>query len=96
MLTELFTDSQSLLIPARESDIEDALNHLKIAPLLNGFRGKPTVNMNAIVASVMAVQNYVMKNVGAVQEVEINPLLCTPDNAIAADALIAIGDRYDE
>ncbi len=95
VLTELLTDSQSLLVPATETDIENALKTLKIAAQLKGFRGKPPANMNAIVTAVMAVQDYVIKNAGSVQEVEINPLLCTPDQAIAADALIAIGDRND-
>ncbi|KAB7616022.1 acetate--CoA ligase family protein [Amylibacter sp. SFDW26] len=95
VLTELLTDSQSLLIPVNETDIENALQQLKISALLNGFRGKPAANMNAIVAAVMAVQDYVIKNAGTVQEVEINPLLCTSDHAIAADALIAIGDKND-
>ncbi len=95
VLTELLTDSQSLLVPAREAEIEGALNQLKVAAQLNGFRGKPPANMNAIVATVMAVQDYVIKNAGSVKEIEINPLLCTPERAIAVDALIAIGDKDD-
>jgi acetyl-CoA synthetase len=44
--------------------------------------------MDAIVAAVEAVQAYVMQNADTLGEVEINPLLCTPDKAVAVDALI--------
>jgi hypothetical protein len=40
----------------------------------------------------MAVQRYVIENAGRIEEVEINPLLCTPQTAIAADALIRSGE----
>jgi len=35
-----------------------------------------------------AVQAYVLANADQVEEVEINPLICTQQTAIAADALI--------
>jgi succinyl-CoA synthetase beta subunit len=32
---------------------------------------------------------------GALEEIEINPLMCGPSGAIAADALIRMGDDND-
>ncbi len=87
-LTELLEDSVSLLLPVRESDVEQALTQLKVAKLLDGFRGKPPASKPAIVASVMAVQAYVMDHFETLSEVEINPLICTPTRAVAVDALI--------
>ncbi|MCP5072536.1 MAG: acetate--CoA ligase family protein [Rhodobacteraceae bacterium] len=87
-LTELLTDSQSLLIPARDEDIAGALKSMRISKLLDGYRGKPRANSDAIVAAVRALQNYVLANAEVLEEVEINPLLCCPDRAVAADALL--------
>ncbi len=95
VLTELLCDSVSLLIPSTETQIESALQELRIAKLMNGFRGQPSASIKSIVDTVMAVQSYVQANAGRVSEIEINPLLCTPKGAIAADALIQIGDRDD-
>jgi succinyl-CoA synthetase beta subunit len=95
VITELLTDSVSLLIPSTAAQIETALDKLRIAKLLNGFRGQPAADIKSIVACIMAVQSYVQENAGRVLEIEINPLLCTPKGAIAADALIQIGDRDD-
>ena len=90
VLTELLQDTVSLLVPAREADVKQALLRLKCYKLLTGFRGKPAANVDALVASVMAVQAYVVAHADAISEVEINPMMCTPTAAIAADALITI------
>ena len=42
--------------------------------------------------AIVAVQNYVIAHHGQVQEIEINPLICTHTRAIAVDALIVQGD----
>lgn len=92
VLTELHRDTVHLLLPASDRDIEVALNSLRIAPLLHGYRGRPAAHMPAIVAAVRAVQDTVVALHGRVDEVEINPLICTPETAVAADALITIGE----
>lgn len=91
-LTEIMQDSISLLLPVREEEVLAALDALRIAPLLAGYRGRPGADRRAIVSAVMAVQDYVVAHVARVQEVEINPLICTPEWAVAADALIRIGE----
>jgi acetyl-CoA synthetase len=91
-LTELLRDQTSLLLPASAADIRAALLRLRIAPLLNGYRGKPGADIDAIVAAVLAVQAYVAAHPGRIAEVEINPLLCAPDRAVAVDALVRKGE----
>ena len=88
VLTEILRDTTSLLLPASNDDIRTALGKLNIAPLLAGYRGKSAADMDAIIAAVETVQAYVLANTDTVSEVEINPLLCTPDRAVAVDALI--------
>ncbi len=88
--TELMQDSASLLIPASRSAVRAALLGLRMAPLLTGYRGRPAADLDAILDAVEALQSYVAAARPA--EVEINPLLCCPDRAVAADALIRPGD----
>ena len=88
VMTELLADSVSLLVPADQASVEDALGRLKIAPLLAGYRGKPAADKAAIVGAIMAVQDYVVDHADLLDEIEINPLLCCPDRAVAADALL--------
>ncbi len=88
ILTEVIRDTTSMLLPVKAVDIEAALNRLNCAPLLHGYRGKPAADVTAITSAILAVQSYVLANVEAVNEVEFNPLLRTPDRAVAVDAFI--------
>lgn len=90
VLTEMLADTVSLLVPSDESAVKRALTQLKCAPLLSGYRGKPAADLNSIVGAVMAAQSYVIAQADVISEVEINPLICTPTRAVAADALIRI------
>ncbi len=88
--TELLDDTTHLLLPVTSPQIDAALNTLRIAPRIGGYRGAPPADRSAIVSAVLAVQDYVMAHAERVFEVEINPLLCTPNRAVAADALIRL------
>lgn len=87
-LAELLDDTVSLLIPARRKAVEAAIGSLRMAPILRGYRGRSAVRMDRVLDAVMAVQAFVMGQTHGLQEIEINPLLCTRDDAIAADALL--------
>lgn len=87
-VTELMQDSTSLLIPSSRNAIENALSTLDIARLLQGYRGRPPADMAAILDGILAIQAYVVGHADSIIEVEVNPLLITPADAIAADALI--------
>lgn len=89
--TELLQDTVSLILPVTEGDTANALGTLRIAPVLDGYRGAQAIDRPALWRAIQAVQNYVIAHHGQVQEVEINPLICTANSAVAADALIVQG-----
>ena len=88
VLTELWQDTQHLLVPAKEAEVHAALDRLRIAPLLDGYRGAPAADRAAVVEAILAVQDYAIAQDGRVAEVEVNPLIVTATRAVAADALI--------
>ena len=91
-LTEILQDTVSLILPVTEDEVLRALDSLRIAPALAGYRGKPGTDRAAIASAVLAVQDYVGAERDRLEEIEINPLICTPERAVAADALIRKGD----
>ena len=93
VLAEVMRDSTSLLMPVTAEDVLKALNKLAYARVLNGFRGAPAGDAGAIAAAVLAVQDYVTAHRAIVQEVEINPLIVTPNEAVAVDALIRVKEK---
>lgn len=92
-LTEVLNDSVSMIVPANADMIAESLGKLRIARLLDGYRGAPGVNQAAIIDTVLAVQSYVIAETP--YEVEFNPLLCGLEGAVAVDALIKTGERHD-
>lgn len=88
VLTEILRDSASLLVPSGRDQVCDALTSLRCAPLLQGYRGKPAADIEAVLDAVDAVQAYVIANADHLAEVEINPLICRQGDAVAVDALI--------
>ncbi len=86
--TEILNDQTSLLIPATKEEVANALEKLRCNALMDGYRGKPPANREAVIDAIMAVQSYVTQNSDTLAEVEINPLMCTPTRAVAVDALI--------
>lgn len=90
VLTEIMQDAISFIVPTRADQIRSQLPRLKSYPLLAGFRGKPAADVDSLIDAIMALQSYVVTHADRIEEVEINPIMCTPAAAIAADALIRI------
>ncbi|NWA08552.1 acetate--CoA ligase family protein [Pseudomonas gingeri] len=90
ILVELLKDSRSLLLPTTDQAIREALLGLRCAPLLNGFRGGPAVDMPALVKAIRAVADYACENAEQLLELDVNPLLVNAEGAVAVDALIRL------
>ena len=81
------------MLPASAAAIDAALDSLRIAPLLSGYRGGLPADRAALRAAIMAAQDYAIAQADALIELEINPMIITPDSSVAVDALIRLGDR---
>lgn len=90
VMTELLADTASILLPATDADIRAALGRLKVAKLLAGWRGAKGADMEAVVRAIQAVAAYAAAEPG-LQELDVNPLIATPERAVAVDALIRKG-----
>ena len=90
-------DAKTLLLPTTRRDIREAILSLKAAPLLTGYRGKPTADIAAAVDAAWAVAKFAQKHWTTVLELDINPLIVLEKGkgAVAADALIRLaqGDK---
>lgn len=89
-LVELLDDTVSLLLPASRSEIEQAIESLKIARIINAYRGGAAGDMAAVLDAVEAITRYAEANQDRLLELDVNPLLVTPDGAIAVDAFIRV------
>ncbi len=92
VLTEIWRDTVSLLLPVTGDDVRQALAQLRLFPVLAGYRGRPAADIGAIIEAVLALQRCVIAQGDRIREVEINPLICTATSATAADALMSSTD----
>lgn len=92
IFVELIGDSRLLTMPATREEIIDAIRALRVAKLLDGHRGRPEGDFDAVVASVLAVQSFAVDNLHRLVELDINPLIVRPvgRGAVAGDVLIRL------
>lgn len=86
---EVFQDKTLGLPPLNERLARRMLESLRAWPLLTGYRGRPIVNVEQLVATLLRFSNLVVQ-LPELSEVDINPLLVTPEEVLALDARILI------
>ncbi len=91
-LVELIGDSEILLFPVDSGQVSRALRKLRTWPLLDGFRGRPAADIEAITLLVESVSNLIKEHGEDIVELEINPLMVRERGAVVADALIRLKD----
>ncbi len=88
-LVEVLADTRCLLLPATDDDIRGALRGLAVRPLLDGHRGRPGVDLDALVDAIQRIGAAALAVEGLV-EVEVNPLLLDAEGATVVDALMQV------
>jgi len=88
VLTEILSDTSSILLPSSKNEVLDCFNQLKISKIAKGYRGALGVDINQIIDAIMKIQDFVLDNRDKLFEIEINPLIVTTSEVIVADALI--------
>ncbi|GAB4135438.1 MAG: bifunctional acetate--CoA ligase family protein/GNAT family N-acetyltransferase [Thermogutta sp.] len=86
---EVFQDRALALPPLNETLARRALESLKSWPLLRGYRGRPGVNIDKLIEVLMRF-SYLVADYPEIQELDVNPLLVTPEEVIALDARVIV------
>ena len=86
---ELLGDRSLGFPPLNERLARGMLESLRTWPLLAGYRGRPPVHVAALV-EVLIRLSYLAADWPEVAELDVNPLLCTPDRVVALDARVVV------
>ncbi len=96
ILTEVLDDVATSLAPIDASRATDLLRKLRTSALLDGVRGRPAVDIDAVAEQIAAITRFACAHPEIV-DFEVNPLLATAHGAVALDArAIAVGDVKNE
>jgi hypothetical protein len=99
MTAELMNDSVLYLMPPGKVISEEQalglIKQLKSWPLLDGYRGKPKLDVGAVVQAMIRFSTMVASLGERLLEAEINPLLVMEagQSAIAADAVVILASQ---
>ena len=87
---EALKDFRLLLPPFGEDEVRTALAQLRIAPLLQGVRGEPPLDVAAYARMAVALGDAMLGWGGKVASVDVNPVMVFEEGAgaVAVDALI--------
>jgi acyl-CoA synthetase (NDP forming) len=88
ILVELIADRVVALPPLSEEQALGLLAELKVSKLLAGARGAAPADLGSIVRAMTGLAELASELGQHIDALDINPLICGPDGAIAADALI--------
>jgi acyl-CoA synthetase (NDP forming) len=88
--TEVYADVAIASVPASHDQLRCLPNQLRARALLEGFRGQPALDRDAIADLLETLGNLLLAN-DHLTDVEINPLRCTRQGLIALDAVLVAG-----
>ncbi|MEO8038095.1 MAG: acetate--CoA ligase family protein [Betaproteobacteria bacterium] len=89
---EAMPDTQVLLPPFDVADVERALSRLRLAPLLEGVRGEPPLDVAAFALATMAVGALMTQSHPRVTSLDLNPVLvgARGEGCVALDAVVFV------
>jgi acetyltransferase len=89
---EVLRDRALGLPPLNERLATHLLESLRIWPLLQGFRSRPRMNVEKLIEVIMRF-SYLIADFPEIQEIDVNPLVVTPEEVVAVDARVVVDEE---
>jgi acetyltransferase len=87
--SELIRDRALEFPPLNELLARRMLESLRLWPLLQGYRGRPGIDVDRLVEVMMRL-SYLIADHPEIAELDVNPLLVTPERSVALDARVIL------
>jgi len=88
VFVEVFKDIAFALAPLKEKDALWLIQQVKGYRLLEGFRGKPAVDKDALIKTILTVSEIMTS--GGIEEIDLNPVALYPHGAMVLDAKMKV------
>lgn len=95
IFTELLKDVTHRFAPFDADVAREMVGEIKGAPLLNGYRGRPALDVDALAETLARVSQLIADHADRIAEIDVNPLFVRPagQGVVAADALVVLKDQ---
>jgi len=94
ILVELLEDVSFRIAPITEYDAKEMIHEIKGFPILDGYRGKPKADINAIVEVLLKISDLVVKH-EEIHEMDLNPVFIYDKGLICVDARIILKKKEE-
>jgi len=92
ILVELLEDVSFRIAPITEYDANEMIKEIKGFPILDGYRGKPKADLEAIVKTLLKISDLVVKH-EEINEMDLNPVFIYEKGLICVDARIILKNK---
>jgi acyl-CoA synthetase (NDP forming) len=92
ILVELLEDVSFRIAPITEYDANEMIKEIKGFPILDGYRGKPKADLDAIVKTLLKISDLVVKH-EEINEMDLNPVFIYEKGMICVDARIILKNK---
>jgi len=89
IFVEILKDVTFKIAPITEQEAKEMITEVKAYPLLQGYRGQPPADTNAIVKILLATSKLVM-DYPEIKELDLNPIMVYEKGAKTVDARIIL------
>lgn len=91
---EVFKDTTLLLPPFSRDDAKQALSKLRIAPLFEGVRGEPAMDIDALCDAVVKIGELMRDPAAKVMSIDLNPVMLgsAGKGCVVVDAVVFQGE----
>jgi acyl-CoA synthetase (NDP forming) len=89
ILVELLEDVSFRIAPITEYDAREQIQEIKGFPILDGYRGKPKADLDAIVKTLLKISDFVTEH-DEINEMDLNPVFIYEKGLICVDARIIL------
>jgi acetate---CoA ligase (ADP-forming) subunit beta len=87
---EIYKDRALRMAPLQAQDVLSMVSGLTAGPLLSGFRGESPIDMQALIGLMTAFSKLLLKMADQITSIDLNPVICSPQGCVAADARIIL------
>jgi succinyl-CoA synthetase beta subunit len=93
VLVEIYRDIVLRMAPLSQGDIDSMMRCLKARRLLEGYRGSNPINFKELKELLVNFSNLVMDLENFFESIDLNPVICSIDRCVVADARILLKER---
>ncbi len=89
ILVEILEDVSFRIAPIEKYDAKEMIKEIKGFPILDGYRGKPKADIDAIIDTLMKISDLVTKH-EEIYEMDLNPVFIYNKGLLCVDARIIL------